>query len=134
MKGDKTMNLPENLKYTKEHEWIKEEGNILTIGITDYAQDSLGDIVYLELPEEGTEIAKDDTFGVVESVKAVSDLYSPATGEVTEVNDSLVDSPEVINDDPYGEAWMIKVQVEGPDAITETMTNEEYKKYVEEEQ
>jgi glycine cleavage system H protein len=134
MKGDKTMNLPEDLKYTKEHEWIKEDGNILTIGITDYAQDSLGDIVYLELPEEGTEIAKDDTFGVVESVKAVSDLYSPATGEVTEVNDSLVDSPEVINDDPYGEAWMIKVQVEGPGAITETMTIEEYKKYVEEEQ
>jgi glycine cleavage system H protein len=133
MKGDKTMNLPEDLKYTKEHEWIKENGNILTIGITDYAQDSLGDIVYLELPEEGTELAKDDTFGVVESVKAVSDLYSPATGEVTEVNDALVDSPEVINDDPYGEAWMIKVQVEGPDAITDTMTGEEYKKYVEEE-
>ncbi len=128
------MNLPEDLKYTKEHEWITTEGNILTIGITDYAQDSLGDIVYLELPEEGGTVAKDDTFGVVESVKAVSDLYSPATGEVIEVNDALVDSPEVINDDPYGEAWMIKVQVDGPGAITDTMTAEEYKKYVEEEQ
>ncbi len=128
------MNLPEDLKYTKEHEWITTEGNILTIGITDYAQDSLGDIVYLELPEEGGTVAKDDTFGVVESVKAVSDLYSPATGEVVEVNDALVDSPEVINDDPYGEAWMIKVQVDGPGAITDTMTAEEYKKYVEEEQ
>jgi glycine cleavage system H protein len=128
------MNLPDNLKYTKEHEWIKEDGNIITIGITDYAQDSLGDIVYLELPEEGSSIAMDDTFGVVESVKAVSDLYSPVTGNVIEANDALVDSPEVINDDPYGEAWMIKVQIDGPDALTKTMSNEEYEKYVKEEQ
>ena len=128
------MNLPDDLKYTKEHEWIQEEGNILTIGITDYAQDSLGDIVFLELPEDGSSVAKDDTFGVVESVKAVSDLYSPATGNVVEVNDALVDSPEVINDDPYGEAWMIKVQIDGPDALTDTMSSEEYKKYVAEEQ
>ena len=128
------MNLPEDLKYTKEHEWITTEGNIVTIGITDYAQDSLGDIVYLELPQEGGAVAKDDTFGVVESVKAVSDLYSPATGEVIEVNDALVDSPEVINDDPYGEAWMIKVQIDGTGALTDTMTAEEYKTYVKEEQ
>ncbi|MBE9531540.1 MAG: glycine cleavage system protein GcvH [Proteobacteria bacterium] len=127
------MNLPDDLKYTKEHEWIKEDGNILTIGITDYAQDSLGDIVYLELPEDGTELAKDDTFGVVESVKAVSDLYSPVAGTITEVNDALVDSPEIINDDPYGEAWMIKVQVDGDGATADTMTGEAYKKYVEEE-
>lgn len=128
------MDLPEELKYTKEHEWIKTEGNILTIGITDYAQESLGDIVFLELPEDGSSVAKDDTFGVVESVKAVSDLYSPATGNVVEVNDALVDSPEVINDDPYGEAWMIKVQIDGPGALTNTMSSEEYKKFVEEEQ
>lgn len=127
------MNLPDDLKYTKEHEWIKEDGNIITIGITDYAQDSLGDIVYLELPEEGSEVATDDTFGVVESVKAVSDLYSPATGNVVEVNDALVESPEIINDDPYGEAWLIKIQLNSSDAIGDTMTNEEYKKYVEEE-
>jgi glycine cleavage system H protein len=128
------MKLPEELKYTKEHEWITTEGDIVTIGITDYAQDSLGDIVYLELPDEGSSVSKDDTFGVVESVKAVSDLYSPATGEVMEVNDALVDSPEVINDDPYGEGWMLKVQVDGEGALTDTMTSEEYKKYVKEEQ
>ncbi len=128
------MKLPEELKYTKEHEWITTEGDIVTIGITDYAQDSLGDIVYLELPDEGSSVSKDDTFGVVESVKAVSDLYSPATGEVIEVNDALVDSPEVINDDPYGEGWMLKVQVDGEGALTDTMTSEEYKKYVKEEQ
>ena len=127
------MKLPEELKYTKEHEWISIDGNVVTIGITDYAQDSLGDIVYLELPEEGAALTKDDTFGVVESVKAVSDLYSPVSGEVIETNDSLVDSPEVINDDPYGEAWMLKVNIDGPGAITETLSAGEYKNYIEEE-
>jgi glycine cleavage system H protein len=127
------MNLPEELKYTKEHEWLSIEDSVVTIGITDYAQDSLGDVVYLELPEEGSAVSKDDTFGVVESVKAVSDLYSPVTGDCVEANDALVDSPEVINDDPYGEGWMIKVSIESPDAVTDTLSAEEYKKYIEEE-
>src|SRR3990172_2576147 len=105
------MEFPKDIKYTKEHEWARTEGNIITVGITDYAQDSLGDVVYLELPAEGTTVTKDETFGVIESVKAVSDLYSPITGTVIEVNDALVDNPEVINDDPYGDAWILKVEM-----------------------
>ncbi len=127
------MNHPAELKYTKEHEWIKIEGNQAVIGITDYAQDSLGDVVYLELPEEGDSITRDEGFGVVESVKAVSDLYAPISGAVAEINDSLVESPEVINDDPYGEAWMLKVDVENASELDELLSAEEYEQYIEEE-
>lgn len=127
------MEFPKDLRYTKEHEWARVEGNIVTIGITDYAQDSLGDVVYLELPSDGAAVTKDETFGVVESVKAVSDLYSPISGTVTEINDALVDSPEVINDDPYGDAWMLKVEMNNSTEIKELLTADEYKKYVEEE-
>ncbi|HBR18161.1 MAG: glycine cleavage system protein H [Deltaproteobacteria bacterium RIFCSPLOWO2_12_FULL_43_16] len=127
------MEFPKDVKYTKEHEWVRVEGNIATVGVTDYAQDSLGDVVYLELPQDGANVTKDETFGVVESVKAVSDLYSPISGTVAEINDALVDNPEVINDDPYGDAWMLKVEMSSPAEIKELLTADEYKKYVEEE-
>ena len=104
-------NVPADLKYTKEDEWLRVDGDEVTIGITDYAQDALSDIVYLELPEVGDSFDAEDTFGVVESVKAASDLFMPIAGEVTAVNEDLVDTPELINSDPYGEAWLIKVKV-----------------------
>lgn len=127
------MDNPENLKYTKEHEWLNVDGSIITIGITHYAQDSLGDIVFVELPEEGAELTKGDSFGVVESVKAVSDLYSPVTGKVVEINDDIVEAPEVINDDPYGDAWMIKVEISNGGDLDETLDSAEYGEFVEEE-
>jgi glycine cleavage system H protein len=127
------MDFPKDLKYTKEHEWVREEDGAVVVGITDYAQDSLGDVVYVEFPQEGGTVTKDEPFGVVESVKAVSDLYSPVSGTVIEVNDAIVDSPEVINEDPYGDAWMIKVEVGNPPETTELWTAEEYQKHIEEE-
>ena len=108
------MSVPEGLSYTKEHEWIRqEEGDVVSVGITHHAQDQLGDVVYVELPEVGTAITEGDTFGTVESVKAVSDLYAPVTGEVVEINEGLEDAPEAVNTDAYGEGWMIKVKVSG---------------------
>ncbi|MCB1152104.1 MAG: glycine cleavage system protein GcvH [Deltaproteobacteria bacterium] len=105
------MAIPTDRRYTKEHEWAVVDGDVMTVGITDYAQDSLGEIVFVELPEVGAEFSLGDTFGVVESVKAVSDLYVPASGKIVEVNSALTETPEKINADPYGEAWMIKLQV-----------------------
>ena len=105
------MNTPQDLKYTSEHEWVKREGSQLIVGITDYAQDQLGDIVYVELPEVGQEFKKDDVFGVVESTKSVSDLYMPVSGKVLETNQSIIDAPELINQDPYGQAWMLKLEL-----------------------
>lgn len=104
-------NVPANLKYTEEHEWVKVDGDVVTVGITDHAQSSLGDVVFLELPDAGRTLFKGKAFGVVESVKAVSDLYAPLDGEVTEVNKALVNAPEQINKDPYGAAWMLKVKL-----------------------
>lgn len=123
----------EELKYTNDHEWAHEEGDVLVIGITDYAQDSLGEIVYIELPSEGDEITKGDPFGAVESTKAVSDLYAPVSGDVVEVNEVLLDSPELINSDPYGEGWMIKVKVYDPGELEELMDFEGYTDFVEKE-
>ncbi|HXI10224.1 MAG TPA: glycine cleavage system protein GcvH [Thermodesulfobacteriota bacterium] len=127
------MEFPKDLKYTKEHEWVKVEGNTAIVGITDYAQDSLGDVVYVELPQEGGSVTKNEPFGVVESVKAVSDLYSPISGSVTEVNDAIIDSPEAINEDPYGDAWMIKVEINSADDLADLLTADEYQKFIEEE-
>ena len=127
------MEFPKDLKYTKEHEWVKVEGNIATVGITDYAQDSLGDVVYVELPQEGATVTKHEPFGVVESVKAVSDLYAPLSGSVTEVNDAIVDSPEAINEDPYGDAWMIKIELASTGELGDLLTADEYQKFIEEE-
>jgi glycine cleavage system H protein len=127
------MDFPKDLKYTKEHEWVKIDGDSVTVGITDYAQDSLGDVVYVELPQEGGNVTKNEPFGVVESVKAVSDLYSPVSGTVAEVNDAIIDSPEAINDDPYGDAWMIKVELASEDELDDLLSAEDYESYIEEE-
>lgn len=127
------MEFPEWLKYSKEHEWVNVEGSVATVGITEYAQQELGDIVYVELPEVGEKIVKDDPFGAVESVKAVSDIYAPVSGAVLEVNDALPDSPETVNEDPYGDGWMIKVEMSDADDLKDLMTAEEYAEYVEQE-
>jgi glycine cleavage system H protein len=127
------MEFPQELKYSKEHEWIKVESNTVTIGITDYAQDSLGDVVYVELPQEGTAMVKGETFGVIESVKAVSDLYSPVSGSIVEVNDSIIDNPEAVNEEPYGDAWMLKVELSSPEELDELLASDDYQQYIEEE-
>ena len=124
------MNIPEDLQYTKSHEWVRIEGDTATIGITDHAQDELGDVVFVELPEEGATFDPGESFGTVESVKAVSDLYTPVGGEVVEVNSALEDAPENINEDPYGEGWIVKLRTtDGADLLSP----EEYEKVVEEE-
>lgn len=109
-----TMNFPKNLRYTKEHEWIKLDGNIATIGITDYAQRELGDIVYVEVETVGKSLKAGDVFGTVEAVKTVSDLFLPVDGTITELNGALANSPESVNNDPYGEGWMVKMKVNNP--------------------
>jgi glycine cleavage system H protein len=110
------MNIPEDLKYTKEHEWIRIEGDVATIGITDFAQGELGDIVYVEIETEGESLETEEVFGTIEAVKTVSDLFMPVTGEIIEFNSKLADSPEVVNSDPYGDGWMIKVKMDGSSA------------------
>ncbi len=127
------MNFPEDLKYTKEHEWVRIKGNIAIVGITDWAQDQLGDVVFVELPDEGEEVEKADTFGVVESTKSVSDLYVPVSGAVVEVNDPLLDSPEIVNDDCYGEGWMIKIEIADKAELDDLMSAEEYEAFIKEE-
>ena len=124
------MNIPEDLQYTKSHEWVRIEGDTATIGITDHAQDELGDIVFVELPEEGDTFDAGESFGTVESVKAVSDLYAPVGGEVVEVNSALEDAPENINEDPYGEGWIVKLRTTDE---ADLLSPEEYEKVVEEE-
>ncbi len=123
--------IPEVLKYTKEHEWVRVEDDLVIIGITDYAQDALGEIVYIELPSEGDEVTKGEPFGAVESTKSVSDLYSPISGEVVEVNEALLDSPEAINEDPYGEGWMVKVKPYDPSELEDLMDSDEYTEFIE---
>ena len=119
--------------FTEDHEWIEVDGDSATIGITDSAQGQLGDIVFVELPEIGEKIVKDDPFGAVESVKAVSDIYAPVSGTVLEINDSLPDSPETINDDAYGDGWMIRVEMQDMDDLKDLMTAEEYAEYIEQQ-
>jgi glycine cleavage system H protein len=126
------MAYPSEYRYTKEHEWIKVQGNTATVGITEHAQDSLGDIVFVELPKPGTEVAAHKSFGSVESVKAVSDLFAPVSGTVTEVNDELATAPEKINSDAHA-AWMIKVTLKDPNEVNGLMNSADYEKYVAEE-
>ena len=126
------MELPEDLKYTREHEWVSIEGTLATIGITDHAQEQLGDVVFVELPAVGDRVEKADAFGVVESTKAVSDVYAPISGEVAEVNDDLPDNPELINEDPYGDGWMVKVTIGDKADLDDLMTADEYRKFIEE--
>jgi glycine cleavage system H protein len=120
---------PESYRYTKEHEWVHVQGDEGTIGITDHAQHELGDIVFVDLPKIGTQASKGHTFGSVESVKAVSDIYAPVSGEITAVNDLLSKSPEKLNEDPHGSAWLIKVRLSSPEEINQLMTAADYQTY-----
>ena len=120
------MEIPQGLKYSKEHEWVATEDSVATIGISDHAQDQLGEIVYIELPAVGDKISKDDPFAVVESVKAVSDIYAPVTGTVIEINEDLPESPETVNEDPYGDGWLIKVKITDMSDLEDLMDAEEY--------
>ena len=128
------MSLPEDLLYTKEHEWVKKEGdNKVRIGITDFAQSELGDIVFVELPEVDDTVEADDSFGSVESVKTVSELYAPVSGTVVEVNEELEDSPELVNESPYDEAWMIVVELDDPSELDNLLSAAEYQAIIEED-
>lgn len=124
------MNIPQELKYTQDHEWARVEGDVVTVGITDYAQGELGDIVYLELPEVGARVEQGGTFGTVEAVKAVADLYAPVSGEVIEVNTALSDAPETVNRDPYGEGWMIKIRLSNPEELEALLDHQQYKELI----
>ncbi|CUS81277.1 glycine cleavage system H protein [Candidatus Kryptobacter tengchongensis] len=125
------MLFPENLKYTKEHEWIRVEDNSIgVVGITDYAQSELGDIVYVELPQIGKVVKQLESFGTIEAVKAVSDLFSPVSGEIIEVNEKLKDSPDLINKDPYGEGWIIKIKIKDLNELNNLLSAEDYRKLI----
>lgn len=122
-------NVPEDLHYSKDHEWVQVEGDGAIVGITDFAQNSLGDVVYVELPKVGEEFAAHESFGSVESVKAVSEVFSPVTGAITEVNNSLNDEPEKVNNDPYGEGWMIRIKMQNPGEVDSLLTAAEYEDF-----
>jgi glycine cleavage system H protein len=124
------MSYPENFRYTKEHEWVKAEGDTAYVGITDYAQHELGDIVFVDLPKAGTKLSKGETLGSVESVKAVSDIYAPVSGEVLEANAALTQTPEKLNEDPHGEAWLVKVKLSSAGEINDLMSAGDYQTYV----
>jgi len=128
------MEFPEDLKYSREHEWVLVEEDVATVGITDFAQEQLGDVVFVELPAVGDKVNKDEAFGVVESVKAVSDVYAPVSGTVLEINDDLPESPEMINEDPYGDGWVVKISMNDPSDLDDLMDPEAYEQYVEEQQ
>ena len=123
------MNYPSNYRYTKEHEWVSVDGDVGTVGITDHAQHDLGDIVYVDLPKPGTAVVQGKTIGSVESVKAVSDIYSPVTGEVLEANSVLTTAPETLNSDPHETGWLVKIRLQSPDEFKSLMTAEEYQTY-----
>ena len=125
------MNVPENLHYTKDHEWARVDGDIATIGITEYAQGELGDIVFIEMPQVGDTTKQTESCASIEAVKAVSDLYAPVSGDVTEVNSALESDPQIVNKDPYGEGWMIKVKMSDPGELDALMSAEDYKKLIE---
>ncbi|PYS93614.1 MAG: glycine cleavage system protein GcvH [Acidobacteria bacterium] len=127
-------NIPEDLHYSKDHEWVRVEGDTGTVGITDHAQDSLGDVVFVELPRVGEKFEAHEAFGNVESVKAVSELFCPVSGEVTEVNETLQDEPEKVNTDPYGAGWMIRLRLSDPGDVDRLMTAAEYEDYTKAEE
>ena len=124
------MNVPQSLKYTKEHEWVREDGGIVTVGITDHAQGELGDIIFVEFPEIGQKIERDEPFGTIEAVKTVADLFAPISGTVTEINEKLDDSPESVNQDPYGDGWMVKVSVSEADELDNLMSSDQYREMI----
>lgn len=125
-----TMNIPETLRYTKDHEWVKVDGNIATVGITDFAQHELGDIVYLDITSDGDTLAKEETFGTVEAVKTVSDLFMPVSGKVIEINSELDATPELINKDPYEKGWMIRIEMSDPSEVDSLMEAAAYNELV----
>jgi glycine cleavage system H protein len=125
------MNVPDDLRYTADHEWTRLEGGLLRIGITDYAQDALGDVVFVQLPEPGARIAVGDSFAEVESTKSVSDVYAPVSGVVSEINSDLGDAPERLNEDPYGEGWLCVITPDDPEGISELLDAEGYRKLIE---
>ena len=122
-------NVPEDLHYSKDHEWVRVDGNEAIMGITDYAQNSLGDVVYVELPKAGDKFSASESFGSVESVKAVSEVFTPVSGAVTRINESLADEPEKVNSDPYGEGWMIRIQMSNPSEVDSLLTAAEYEDF-----
>ncbi len=124
---------PSDLKYAREHEWVRVDGDTATIGISDFAQDQLGEVVYVDLPSEGDEVTAGDTFGEIESVKSVSELYAPVSGEVVKVNEALEDTPETVNEDPYGDGWMIVVRISDPSQVDDLMDAGAYEAFVSEE-
>lgn len=124
------MNYPAELRYTKDHEWVKVEGSVATIGITEFAQSELGDIVFVELESEGTEVSKDDVFGTVEAVKTVSELFAPVAGSITALNEQLEATPEVVNEDPYGAGWMVKIEMSNPAEVDDLLTADAYAEMV----
>ncbi len=128
------MNFPDDLRYTREHEWARRKGRNVAVGITEYAQDQLGDVVYLELPDVGDAVKKGESFGVVESTKAVSELFAPVSGKVVEVNDPLADAPETINEDPYEEGWMVVIEPSDPAELEALMDAKAYQAYLEEQE
>ncbi|GIW39946.1 MAG: glycine cleavage system protein GcvH [Candidatus Binatia bacterium] len=128
------MEFPEDVKYTREHEWVLVEENTATVGITDYAQDQLGEIVYVELPSVGDKVSKGDAFAVVESVKTVSDIYAPVSGTVVEVNEDLPDNPTLVNEDPYGDGWIVRIEMTDTTELDDLLTAEEYQAYIAEEE
>jgi glycine cleavage system H protein len=128
------MNFPEDLKYTREHEWARMKGTKVVVGITDFAQDQLGDVVYVELPAVGDEVKRGESFGVVESTKAVSELFAPISGKVVEVNDPLVEAPETVNEDPYEEGWMIAIEPSDPKELSDLLDVKAYTAFVDEQE
>ncbi len=124
------MNVPDNVKYTTDHEWIKTEGDTAVVGITDYAQGELGDIVFVEIETEGETIAKGEVFGTIEAVKTVSDLFMPASGEIVEVNNALQDSPDLVNQDPFGKGWLIKIRLETTSELDELLDAKQYQELI----
>lgn len=125
------MSFPDDLKYTREHEWVRDNGDgTVTIGITDFAQGELGDIVFVELEPEGSEFGKDEVFGTVEAVKTVSELFTPVSGEITEINEALEDDPELVNNDPYGDGWMVKIKMSDPSELSDLLSVSDYKEIV----
>jgi glycine cleavage system H protein len=120
------MNIPANLKYTKDHEWIKIEGNEAVVGITDFAQGQLGDIVFIEIETEGETLDREEVFGTIEAVKTVSDMFMPVSGKIVAINEKLADSPEVVNKDPYGDGWMVRIELSNPSEVNDLLTAEQY--------
>ena len=124
------MNIPEGLKYTKEHEWVKVEGNIGTVGVTDYAQGELGDIIYIDVTTVGSDVSMGDTFGTIEAVKTVSDMYAPVSGKITEFNTAINDNPAIVNQEPYGAGWLVKIDISNMGDLDSLLSPEDYKNLI----